>query len=93
MDDITVSDNPANRRYELHKQGAVAAWADYQLADGTIVITHTEVIPAYEGQGLASRLATFALDDVRRRGARVLPQCDYIASWIERHPDYADLLA
>jgi predicted GNAT family acetyltransferase len=93
MNDTTLSDNPGQHRYELHKEGVIAAWADYMLATGTVVITHTEVIAAFEGQGLGSRLAAFALDDVRRRGARVLPQCEFIASWIQRHPDYVDLLA
>jgi predicted GNAT family acetyltransferase len=93
MDDITVSDNPGRQRYELHRQGAVAAWADYQLADGVATVTHTEVLPAFEGQGLGSRLAAGTLDDLRRRGAQVRPQCEFMATWIQRHPDYADLIA
>ena len=47
----------------------------------------------YEGQGAGSQLAREALDDVRRRGLGVVALCPFIAGWIERHPDYADLVA
>ena len=46
----------------------------------------------YEGQGAGSQLARQALDDSRARGRRVVARCPFISSWIERHPDYADLL-
>ncbi|HEY8359824.1 MAG TPA: GNAT family N-acetyltransferase [Ramlibacter sp.] len=56
--------------------------------------THTVVEPEHEGQGLASRLAQFALDDVRTRGLKALPQCRFIARYIERHEkEYGDLVA
>lgn len=93
MDDITLSDNQSASRYELRRAGAVAAQADYELQDGAVVLTHTEVQPAYEGQGMGSELAKFALDDIRKRGLKVVPKCDFMVSWIERHPDYADLVA
>lgn len=93
MDTITLSDNKAASRYELLRGGALAAQADYELQDGAVVLTHTEVQPAHEGQGLGSKLAKFALDDIRQRGLKVVPKCDFMVTWIERHPDYADLLA
>jgi hypothetical protein len=43
--------------------------------------------------GVGSRLAKGALDDVRRRGLKVVARCPFIAAWLKRHPDYADLLA
>lgn len=92
MNDISLSDNKTASRYELHSGGAVAAQADYQLQDGAVVLTHTKVQPAHEGQGLGSKLAQFALDDIRRRELKVVPRCSFMATWIERHPEYADLL-
>ena len=88
-----VRHNPDEARYEAVVDGQVAGYAAYQLADRIIVFTHTEVDPAYEGQGIGSLLAREALDDVRRAGTRqVLPVCRFISAWIGRHPDYADLV-
>jgi predicted GNAT family acetyltransferase len=59
-----------------------------------VIFTHTQVEDAYEGHGVGSALARFALDDVRASGTRkVLPLCPFIKGWIEKHPDYADLVA
>lgn len=92
MDAITLTHNRADRRYEIRKDGAVAAHADYDLEAGVVVLTHTEVLPAHEGQGLASKLAKFTLDDVRQRGLKVTPQCEFMVTYLQRHPEYADLL-
>lgn len=88
-----VSHNPEQSRYEAHVDGALAGVAVYQLTDKLVVFTHTEVDSAYEGQGIGSALARFALDDVRSGGTRkVLPLCPFIKQWIGHHPDYADLV-
>jgi predicted GNAT family acetyltransferase len=88
-----VVHNEALRRYEAHVDGALAGFAEYQLTDELIVFTHTEVDPAYEGQGVGSAIARSALDDVRDAGARrVLPLCPFVSGWIARHPDYRPLV-
>ncbi|MDQ2758196.1 MAG: N-acetyltransferase [Actinomycetota bacterium] len=92
MSDVTVNDAPAAHRYEALTEGSVAGFAAYRLSDGVVTFTHTEVDPALEGHGVGTVLARAALDDARSRGLAVVPLCPFIASWIERHPDYADLL-
>ena len=92
MDDILISDNPAQHRFELKKAGEVAAYAEYNLLKGAVLFTHTEVLPAFEGQGLGSKLAKFALDDVRARGLHAIPACQFIAGYIRKHPEYLDLV-
>ena len=91
----TVRDSPSARRYEVEEDGVVAGYTQYRLDESTSTITfvHTEMDPAFGGRGLASELAAGALDDVRRRGLRVVAECEFIAGYIERHPEYADLLA
>ena len=91
--DTVFSDAPYRRRYELHVDGELVGFIDYVLHDGTIVLVHTEVDPAHSGQGHASTLARGALDDARARGLSVRPTCPYVAAWIGKHPDYADLVA
>ncbi|HEV2927860.1 MAG TPA: GNAT family N-acetyltransferase [Propionibacteriaceae bacterium] len=90
---FTVTDHPEASRYELRAGDTVVGFARYHLRAGTIVFTHTQVSDEYEGQGAGSQLAQEALDDARRRGLRVVALCPFIAGWIQRHPDYADLVA
>ncbi|GAA1777571.1 hypothetical protein GCM10009834_40560 [Streptomonospora arabica] len=90
--DIQVVDAPEKKRYEARTGEAVAGFAEYRLTDELAVFTHTEVDSAYEGQGVGGALVRGALDDVRRRGLAVLPVCPFVKSWIQRHPDYADLV-
>ena len=73
--------------------GELAAWIEYRRDEGVVRFTHTEVQPAYEGQGLASRLAAFAFDDARRLGLRAVPQCPFLAGYLARHAEYADLVS
>jgi len=92
MDDIALADNPGAHRFELKKAGMVAAVAEYELLPNAVKFIHTEVLPAYEGQGLGSKLARLALDDVRRRGLEVIPICPFIAGYLRKHTEYMDLL-
>lgn len=92
MNDVVIQDRPELEYYEISVDGRRAGLAAYELVDGVISFTHTEVDDAYEGQGLGSRLARYALDDARTRGLQVRPLCPFIKTWIRRHEDYADLV-
>ena len=89
---VTVADHPERMRYEVQLDDQLAGFANYQRHAGQLVFTHTEIADAFEGQGLAGKLAKGALDDARARGLRVVPRCPFIAEWIRRHPDYSDLV-
>jgi uncharacterized protein len=92
MSDIAVTDNPAESRFEARVEGRLAGFSAYQLSEGVITFTHTEVDDAYAGQGVGSTLVRQALDAVRSGGdLRVRPSCPFVRAWIDRHPDYADL--
>ena len=93
MSDIDVRDNPSESRYEVVVDGDVAGFTQYEKRGGTTVFVHTEIGDAYEGQGLASKLVKGALDDLRASGTPVASECSYVSGWIEKHPDYQDLLA
>ena len=90
---VRVQDNTARHRFEaVDDAGAVAGFAQYLRREDHIVFTHTEVDEAFEGQGVGSALARGALDAVRSEGLPVIAQCPFIKDFIERHPDYQDLL-
>jgi uncharacterized protein len=92
MDGIELADNAAAHRYELRKGEIVAARSEYNLLKGSVMFTHTEVLPQYEGEGLGSMLVKFSLDDVRKRGLHVIPVCPFVAAYIHEHAEYQDLV-
>jgi len=87
-----VTDDAAQSRYELRVGDELAGFITYHRQGQAISLIHTEVESAFQGEGLATRLARFALDDARTRGLAVLPFCPYVNSWIKKHPDYTDLV-
>jgi predicted GNAT family acetyltransferase len=87
-----VRDNAERSRYELFVDGELAGIADYRLHGDQVVLPHTEIDRAKRGQGLGAILVQGALDDVRANGKTVVPQCWYVAEFIDEHPDYQALL-
>src|SRR5262245_44334880 len=90
--DAVVTRNEAAGRYEVHVGGEPAGLAQYIERPGRVVFTHTELDDRFEGQGLASTLIKWALDDVRRRGLKLTPRCPFVRGYIDRHSEYADLV-
>ncbi|MBD5785865.1 N-acetyltransferase [Cellulosimicrobium terreum] len=91
--DTTVEVVDAGDRFEARTpDGGVAGFAAYVRQPGTVVFTHTEVDPAYEGQGVGSALVAGALDQVRAAGEVIVPLCPFVKAWVGRHPDYQDLV-
>lgn len=92
-DEITVSDNPGQHRYEARIGGVLAGFSVYELSEGRITFVHTEVDTKFEGKGVGSAIARFALADVRSQGERsVVPLCPFIKAWIGKHPEYQSLV-
>jgi len=90
--DAKVQDNPDRDRFEVIVDGQVAGFATYRVRDGLVLITHSEVDPQYQGQGVGGELARQTLDTLRERGARVVPACPFFAEYVIRHPEYDDIL-
>jgi predicted GNAT family acetyltransferase len=87
-----ITDNAEQSRYEIRLDGELAGFAEYERGEEAIVLIHTEVDPAFGGKGVGSSLARGALDDVRSKGLSVVPVCPFIKKWIDKHPDYRDLV-
>lgn len=88
----SVIDNPARNRFELSVGNALAV-AEYRIEHGRVVLAHTEVPKELAGQGVGSRLAKGVLDAIRASGRRAALECDFMAAYVARHPEYADLVA
>jgi predicted GNAT family acetyltransferase len=88
----TVHNNPARNRYELEVDGHVA-FIQYGLKPGVITLIHTEVPAELGGRGVGTALARGALEDVRRQGLKLVVKCSFIRAFMEKHPEFNDLLA
>jgi uncharacterized protein len=88
----TVRDAPEAQRYEIRDGERVLGLAAYERRGDTVVFTHTEVDPDAGQSGLGSTLVRAALDDVRAHGGSVVAKCSFVRGWIERHPEYGDLV-
>jgi predicted GNAT family acetyltransferase len=91
-DDVEVRDAPERERYELIVGGELAGFAEYRGGGESRAFTHTEVDGAHEGRGLGGILVRTALDDVRSRGLKVIPMCPFVRAYLDRHPEYLDLV-
>jgi predicted GNAT family acetyltransferase len=89
----TVSDAPAANRYEIRAGEQLLGHADYARRGDTLVFTHTEVDQDSGRSGLGSSLVRGALDDVRSKGGSVVAECSFVRGYIEKHPEYGDLVA
>jgi uncharacterized protein len=84
---MEVRDNPEELRYELVDDDQVVGELLYRRYPDRILLVHTDIPPALEGQGLGSRLVAGALDDARAKGLRIVPVCPFVRSYLRRHPE------
>lgn len=90
--DLTVTNNTTEGRFEANVDQHLAVMA-YELAGNRIIFTHTEVPEALRGRGIAEKMARNALDHARTQHLTVVPLCRFVKGYIERHPEYQDLVA
>jgi len=89
---LLVRDNPERHRFEIDLGDGSFAIAEYTLAAGKIMFTHTGVPEAHEGKGIGTTLIRFALDAARERGLKVVPICPFFAAYMQTHAEVQDLL-
>ena len=91
-DEVAVRDNPERGRYEAHVGSVLAGYADYHSQPGLVTVLHTEIDTAFEGRGVGSELVRRMLDDIRSKDASVLAVCPFVRTFLQRHPEYSDVV-
>ena len=99
-DDLSVRNNPDVHRFEaVLPDGSVVGYLAYDTvpthaahSGGMFVAVHTVVEPEVAGNGIASMLARAALDHAREQHLTVIAECSFVRGFIERHPEYQDLV-
>ncbi|MGH8063253.1 MAG: GNAT family N-acetyltransferase [Pseudoxanthomonas sp.] len=88
---MQINHDPASRRFSTQLDGHEAELL-YRRQEGRLLIDHTGVPEAIGGRGVAGMLVKAALDYARAEGLRAVPLCSYSAEYVQRHPEYADLV-
>ena len=85
-----VRDNKALGRFEFDVEGELA-FANYRLTPSAVIITHTETPQNLRGRDIASELVRGALQLIRVDGLKVIAGCGFVADYLHKHPEFADL--
>ena len=88
---LPVTHNTALQRFEAHADGLLA-FLSYTHEGTGVVMDHTYVPDEFRGRGVGATLVRAALDEARQRNWTIVPRCSFVAAFIERHPEYADLV-
>ncbi|ADW16734.1 hypothetical protein Despr_0558 [Desulfobulbus propionicus DSM 2032] len=85
---IEPKKNELMKRFEITLEGKTAVLDYVEQNDTTLIFTHTFVPPELRGRNVAAILTEYALNDARSHGKKVVPQCSYVATYMERHHEY-----
>jgi predicted GNAT family acetyltransferase len=83
---VQVIRNDAEGQYEIRVGDQLAGFSRFEPdRRGRLVFPHTQIDPAFAGQGLASRLVGTAMADVASRGETVVPLCPFVVKYLRGH--------
>jgi len=89
---IEILDAVERQRFEGYRDGELVGFIDYRHEEpNRLALTHAETLSAHTGRGVASAIAGHALDVIRQQGMSVRAACSFVADYLTRHPEYADL--
>ncbi|AMT72579.1 GNAT family N-acetyltransferase [Mycobacteroides immunogenum] len=95
--EATVTDAPANHRFEITADGELAGFTEYldTSLDGTAVriFFHTEIDEKFGGRGLAGTLVRSALTTSRSTGRMIVPVCPYVRKFVGKNHEFDDILS
>jgi uncharacterized protein len=90
--DVTIVDEPDSSRFVIVADGSPAGEITYTMRHDRRLIVHTGVDPAFEGKGVGGKAAAALLDEMRARGEQIVPLCPFVHAYLDRHPEYADVV-
>jgi len=90
-DKVPVTNNESAKRFEA-RLGEHTAILTYMRQPDALVLVHTEVPEQLEGRGLGGDLVRTALEYARAQDLRIVPRCPFVVTWLERHPEYEDVV-
>jgi predicted GNAT family acetyltransferase len=91
IDSPQVTHDPDRSVFE-YRAGSSVAEIVYRRRGERMVLLHTGVPGALEGQGVGGQLVRAAVGYAASEGLTIVPACPFARDWLERHPDVAALV-
>lgn len=90
---VTITHDPGRQRFEIQVDAELAGYSEYSESAAVRTFHHTVTLPQFRGRGLAASLTEYALDDTRRQGLTVVPECWFVRDFIDAAgAKYIDLI-
>lgn len=89
---VEVRNDEANTKYDAWLGDDLVGMIVYGKSGGRYVLTHAAVLPEFQGHGVGHQLISGTLDDIRSQGSRITVICPVVREFIDRHPEYEDLI-
>ena len=90
---LRLDHDPGRGRYALWHGSTYVGFIGYQREGDLVTLQHTIVNEEFGRRGYARALVTLVLDQLRTEGVRIVSECTYIDGYLDRYPEYKDLLA
>lgn len=94
---VKVVRHADRERFELYTDetpGELIGFLAYREIDPqTLELQHTIIAEGFSRRGFARTLVTKVLETIRAEGKTIIPTCSYVADYLERFPQYRDLVA
>lgn len=90
-DEIKLEDKAEKSRFQFDLDGQLGV-VEYILLKDQIYLTHTEVPESLGGRGYGSQIVKLALENIKSRGLKLIPQCPFVVSYIEKNPQWREIL-
>jgi predicted GNAT family acetyltransferase len=88
-DRFEIIRNDDRSRYEARDGEQLLGFAMFREEPGRVVFTHTVVEPELEGRGIGTALAHHVVETTIADGLSIVPECPFIAAYLDEHPEYA----
>ena len=86
-----VTNNEKNQRFEIAIESEIA-YLEYRWYKGDLALMHTTVPKEFEGKGIASSLAKFALEYAKEKQLKIMVYCPFVGKYLKNHNEYSFLI-
>jgi len=84
----------SGRHFILGENGETVAEITYSSrVKGTMVVEHTGVDEDLQGQQIGLQLVKAVVEQARAESKKIVPQCPFVRSVMDKTPEFRDVLA
>lgn len=90
--ELELGKNGSGEFYLANAEGEKIGEMVINISENNLTVYHTEILPEYEGKGLAQKLLETMVAYARSNNLHVIPLCDFVYEWFSGHAEtYKDI--